>query len=131
VDTNRVSVHKGADARLPAQRHSHSMAKPGNAADVPLWAKPQRGRAFAPLVPRCTSLIGNSRICLGPTSLGAPCTRERKDPGAIAAIVQTFPRQPLIYSGRSRLGGKCADSRRRSQSMVVVLPRFEPVKLCG
>ncbi len=83
-----------------------TMAKPGNAADVPLWAKPQRGRAFAPLVPRCTSLIGNSRICLGPTSLGAPCTRERKDPGAIAAIVQTFPRQPLIYSGRSRLAGE-------------------------
>ena len=49
-----------------------TMAKPGNAADVPVWANPQRGRAFAPLVPRCTSLIGNSRICLGPTSLGAP-----------------------------------------------------------
>jgi hypothetical protein len=66
------------------------MAKPGNAADVPLWAKPQRGRAFAPFVPRCTSLIGSSLIFLGPTSLGAPCTRERKDPGAIAAIDQTF-----------------------------------------
>ena len=65
-----------------------TMAKPGNAADVPLWAKPQRGRAFAPLVPRCTSLIGSK-----PTSLGAPCTRERKDPGAIASIVQTLPRE--------------------------------------
>jgi len=61
------------------------MAKPGNAADVPLWAKPQRGRTFAPLVPRCTSLIGNK-----PISLGAPCTRARKNAGAIAAIVQTF-----------------------------------------
>jgi len=35
----RGSVHKGADARLPAHRHSHSMAKPGNAADVPLWTE--------------------------------------------------------------------------------------------
>ena len=66
------------------------MAKPGNAAAVPLWAKPRRGRAFAPLVPRCTSLIGSSLIFLAPTTLGAPCTRARKDAGAIAAIVQTF-----------------------------------------
>ena len=72
---------------VPVPSHSHSMAKPGNAADASLWAKPLRGRAFALFERRCSSLIGNE-----PTMLLAPCSRVRKDSVAAARINQSFPR---------------------------------------
>lgn len=75
-----------ADVRLPAQRYGQYYGQTGKAADVPLWAKHQRGRTFAPLSLRCTGLIGDKS-----TSLAARCTTECKDAGAIDAIDQTFP----------------------------------------
>ena len=72
---------------VPAQCHSQTMVKPGNAADAPLWAKPRRGRAFAPLGLRCSSLIGNE-----PTTLLAPCPRSAKDSVAAAEIDQRLPK---------------------------------------
>jgi hypothetical protein len=66
-------------------RHSHSMAKPDNAADGPLWAKPRRGRAFASVGRRYSSFIGNK-----PTALLVPCPSARKYSVAAAGINQRF-----------------------------------------
>ena len=71
------------------------MAKPGNAADVPLWAKP-RGAGLCAPGSALHLAHWQFTYLLGPTSLGAPCTRQRKDTGAIAAIVQTFLSRPTL-----------------------------------
>ena len=70
------------------------MAKPGNAAGLPLWAKPQRGRAFAPTARRCASLIGNK-----PTTLLAPCPVRAKLSGATARIDQSFLHPRTVSNG--------------------------------
>ena len=79
-------------AARPAPRHGPSMVKPGNAAAMPLGAKPQWGWAFAP--PGAALLVAHSMPLLRPSSSVSP------------SIAHRFPRSssiraPASDSGRS------------------------------